>query len=69
MELDGLTLPAPRRIADIRVTTAVATELQLLTGLPITQCRERVALASATDERAGYLRARVASALETQDAA
>lgn len=45
--------------------TAVATELQLLTGLPITQCRERVALASATDERAGYLRARVASGTTT----
>lgn len=41
--------------------TAVATELQVLTGLPITQCRDRVALAAATDERAGYLRARVAS--------
>ena len=35
--------------------------MQLLTGLPITQCRDRVALASATPERAGYLRARMAS--------
>lgn len=45
--------------------TAVATELQVLTGLPITQCRDRVALASATHERAGYLRARVASGTTT----
>lgn len=41
--------------------TAVATELQVLTGLPLTQCRDRVALASAPESRAGYLRARIAS--------
>ncbi|WP_050668558.1 HNH endonuclease signature motif containing protein [Luteipulveratus halotolerans] len=41
--------------------TAAATDVQLLTGRPVTQCRDRVALASATRERAGYLRARMAS--------
>ncbi|WP_052593680.1 HNH endonuclease signature motif containing protein [Luteipulveratus mongoliensis] len=39
--------------------SAATVEVQLLTGLPITQCRERVAFATATAERAGYLRARL----------
>ncbi|MDE9364103.1 HNH endonuclease signature motif containing protein [Luteipulveratus sp. YIM 133132] len=41
--------------------TAAATELQLLTGSPLGQCRDRIALATATRERAGGLRARMAA--------
>ncbi|KNX37557.1 HNH endonuclease signature motif containing protein [Luteipulveratus halotolerans] len=40
--------------------TAVATELQLLTGATITRCRDDVALAGAAPERVGHLRARMA---------
>ncbi|MDE9365133.1 hypothetical protein PZ938_05885 [Luteipulveratus sp. YIM 133132] len=41
--------------------TAAAVELQLLTGLPLTQCRDRVALASACPARGDYLRLRMAA--------
>lgn len=41
--------------------TAVVTELQAITGLPLSQCRDRASLAAAPASRAGYLRARVAS--------
>lgn len=51
----GSTREARRREA----RRATAAELEILTGLSATMCRDRVALASATDGRAGYLRIRM----------
>lgn len=43
------------------VRRAAALEVQVLTGRSLSQCRDRVALASATQARSGYLRDRLAS--------
>ncbi|AKU17884.1 HNH endonuclease signature motif containing protein [Luteipulveratus mongoliensis] len=48
-----------RRTRQGLARTAATVEVQLLSGLPVTQCRERVAFATATPDRAGYLRARL----------